>query len=387
MRLIVAMLTLSAAAGAASLAQLPTGQNGGENGGAIPRLLAPFFSPPPELANDYGDYRSPLRFYDGSAVRTPADWLRRRQEILARWHEIMGPWPPIIDGPQIEYLAHERREDFTQHRVRIEVAPKQRTVDGYLLVPDGEEPLPAVVVVYYDAETGIGLGRELRDFGYQLAKRGFVALSVGTPSCRYYPSEEEAQLQPLSMMAYVAANLCNALANLPEVDPQRIGIVGHSYGGKWAMFASCLYEKFACAAWSDGGVVFDETRPNVNYWEPWYLGYERGRQREKGVPSDDNPRTGAYQRLFDEGYDLHELHALMAPRPFLVSGGSEDPPERWRALNHAMAVNRLLGYADRVAMTNRPQHSPTAESNEQIYRFFEHCLKRASAGVERGDGQ
>ena len=49
----------------------------------------------------------------------------------------------------------------------------------------------------------------------------------------------------------------------------------------------------------------------------------------------------------------------MAPRPFLVSGGSEDPPERWRALNHAVAVNKLLGYEDRVAMTNRPGHDPT----------------------------
>ena len=25
-----------------------------------------------------------------------------------------------------------------------------------------------------------------------------------------------------------------------EVDPERIGIIGLSYGGKWAMFASCL---------------------------------------------------------------------------------------------------------------------------------------------------
>lgn len=40
------------------------------------------------------------------------------------------------------------------------------------------------------------------------------------------------------------------------------------------MFASCLYDKFACAAWSDPGIVFDETkRGYINYWEPWYLGY------------------------------------------------------------------------------------------------------------------
>jgi len=38
----------------------------------------------------------------------------------------------------------------------------------------------------------------------------------------------------------------------------------------------------------------------------------------------------------------------MAPRPFLVSGGTADMLERWPALNHAIAVNRLLGYEDRV---------------------------------------
>lgn len=65
----------------------------------------------------------------------------------------------------------------------------------------------------------------------------------------------------------------------------------------------------------------------------------------------------------------------MAPRPFLVSGGSEDFPARWVALNHAVAVNRFLGYAERVAMTNRPAHSPTAESNEQAFRFLEHFLR------------
>jgi dienelactone hydrolase len=294
---------------------------------------------------------------------------------LSKWQELLGPWPPLLEKPQIERLAAERRDNFTQHRVRLAWLP-ERLTEGYLLVPDGPGPFPAVVVVYYEPETGIGRGKMgLRDFAYQLAKRGFVALSVGTGGSIYYPSQEAAQLQPLSAMACAASNCHSALAGLKEVDPARIGIVGHSYGGKWAMFASCLYEKFACAAWSDGGVVFDEMRPNVNYWEPWYLGWERGRTREKGVPNADRPRTGAYKKMVDEGFDLHELHALMAPRPFLVSGGSEDTPERWKALNHAVAVNTLFGQRNRVAMTNRPNHDPTPESNEQLYAFFEHFLK------------
>ena len=64
----------------------------------------------------------------------------------------------------------------------------------------------------------------------------------------------------------------------------------------------------------------------------------------------------------------------MAPRPFLVSGGTADLPERWPALNHAIAVNKILGYDHRVGLTSRAGHSPTAEANEQVYRFFEWCL-------------
>jgi hypothetical protein len=343
---------------------------------SLPAKLAPSFRPPPKFAGDLGKFRSPLKFDDGKPVRTAADWQRRRQEILKAWHAEMGPWPELIEKPRLDYLKKERRGKVTQHHLRLQIAPGRATEDAYLLVPDGKGPFPAVLVVFYDASTGIGQGKATRrDFAYQLARRGFVTLSLGSPPGTFYPSKEKTQLQPLSFHAYVAANCYNALANLPQVDPKRIGVVGHSYGGKWALFASCLDDRFACAAWSDAGVVFDEQRSNVNYWEPWYLGHEPGRQRQAGIPSEKNPRTGAYKRLVEKGRDLHELHALMAPRPFLVSGGSEDQPQRWRALNHAVAVNRLLGYRDRVAMTNRQGHNPTEESNEQIYLFFEQFLK------------
>jgi len=290
----------------------------------------------------------------------------------------MGPWPNVIEKPKVELLSQSRRDNFVQHRVRIEIAPGQ-TGEGWLLVPDGTGPFPAVVVPYYEPETSIGLGKEpLRDFGYQLARRGFVTLSIGAPGGdARKPDTGTAQCQPLSFLAYIAANCWHVLANLPEVDAKRIGIVGHSYGGKWAMFASCLYDKFAAAVWSDPGIVFDESRPSVNYWEPWYLGRDPEMTRKPGLISPDSPRTGAYKRMIETGHDLQELQALMAPRPFLVSGGSEDQPSRWPVLNHAVAVNKLLGYSSRVAMTNRPAHPPTEESNEQIYTFFEHFLETA----------
>ena len=70
-----------------------------------------------------------------------------------------------------------------------------------------------------------------------------------------------------------------------------------------------------------------------------------------------------------------ELAECAMSNIFLVSGGAEDQPERWKALNHLAVVNKLLGYENRVAMTNRKQHSPDAESNEALYTFFEWALK------------
>jgi len=347
------------------------------------KKIAPSFSVPEEYKDKYGVYSSPLKFYDGHPVKTKEGWEKRREEILDRWHGMMGEWPTLITDQKLEIIGSERRENFIQHKVRFNWLPGEQT-EGYLLIPDGDGEKPAVITVFYEPETAIGLSDSpYRDFAYQLAKRGFVTLSIGTTEATqnktyslYYPDMNNAQVQPLSMLAYAAANAWNVLSKVDGVDSTRIGIVGHSFGGKWAMFASCLYEKFACAAWSDPGIVFDESRPAVNYWEPWYLGYHPKPWRERGMITATNPARGLYPELIENGFDLIDLHALMAPRPFLVSGGSEDPPARWKALNHSIAVNKLLGYSNRVAMTNRAEHSPNEESNEQIYLFFEYFLKQ-----------
>ncbi len=336
----------------------------------------PFTQVPSEFSTRLASLRSPILFNDSSSVKTPEDWRRRRDEILANWHRTMGSWPTIVERPKMEVLETTLREDITQRRVRVQIAPDQIS-EGYVLVPRGQGPFPAVFVPFYDPETSIGLGKSpLRDFAWQLARRGFVALAVGSPGgdARKPVLSQQAKCQPLSYLGYIAANAWNALASMPEVDAKRIGIVGHSYGGKWAMFGSCLWDKYACAVWSDPGVVFDETRESINYQEPWYLGYDPGIIRKPGLVRKESPRTGAYKTLVETGHDLHELHALMAPRPFLVSGGAEDPPNRWAALNHTIAINGLLGYEGRVAMTNREKHQPTEESNEQIYQFFDHWL-------------
>lgn len=350
--------------------------------------LAKYYSPPAEYENELGDYRSPLRTDNGGRVKSANEWKQRRAEILETWRRRLGAWPPLVDKPAMKRLETVERDGFMQHKVEFPVSSDGEILHAYLLVPPGKGPFPAVVVPFYEPFTSIGLrdkGRGTHDYGLQLVRRGFVTLSIAAPGGllsigvderqRKLPADKRIRPQPLTMLAYVAANSHSALAMLPEVDGERIGIIGLSYGGKWAMFASCLHEKFACAVWSDPGIVFDEKNANANYWEPWYLGHDPSTKRKPGIPSADNPRTGLYKELVDAGDDLVDLHALMAPRPVLVSGGTEDPPANWRALNHLREVNRVLGLENRVAMTARRGHIPTPEALELELNFLEYWLK------------
>lgn len=356
----------------------------------LPVSLAPYFRPPAEFAGDFGSFRSPLLFEDGSEVKSAADWTRRREEIRNKWLMMLGGSFELLPSPKLTFFENERRENFTQHRLHIDIAADGKKVEGFLLIPDGEGPFPAVLVPFYEPQSSIGLGKPDTlgsiDFGLQLTRRGFVTLSIGTPGQIEKQSNDTRKLlteigddmhrQPLGYLAVVAANCNTALRTLKYVDPKRIGIVGHSYGGKWSMFASCLDDRFAAACWCDPGIVFDETNRNINYYEPWYIGWQEGPKRKPGVPSEDNPRTGLYKTLYEHNSrEMIEFHALAAPRPILISGGSEDRPHHWQALNHLIAINKVLGHENRAGMTNREGHRPTPEAVAAIYAFFEHFLK------------
>lgn len=311
-------------------------------------------------------------------VESAADWTARREEIKTTWSDILGRGPGLSEPKPLTVVDSAGCEGLTRYTVELEWLPGM-TTRGYLLVPDGlTEPSPAVITVFYEPETAIGQGKPLRDFALQLARRGMVALSLGTTETTasktyslYYPTIDDAVMQPLAALALAAANARESLALDPRVDAGRICIAGHSYGGKWALFAACLYDGFACAAWGDPGIQFDEDKGGyINYWEPWYLGYYPPPWHDTWSPGGATARRGAYAALKEGGHNLDELIALMAPRPFILSGGYSDGPERREILDAIERVYDLLGAPGRIGFTSRAGHDPTPESNEAIYDFF-----------------
>src|SRR5262249_41368505 len=117
---------------------------------ALWRQLETFTRPPAELADDVGDYRSPLDFADGSKVEKPADWAQRRKEILETWHRRLGPWPSLVEKPEVKRLATIKREGYTEHHVHVQISNDGKLADGYLLIPQGQGPFPAVLVPFYE---------------------------------------------------------------------------------------------------------------------------------------------------------------------------------------------------------------------------------------------
>ena len=173
--------------------------------------LEPHFRVPQEYQGRMGGYRSPLRFADGRIANSESDWMMRRAEIRSYWMKALGEWPKLDENPDVQVIAAEDREGIRQLRIRFDWVPGQAT-EGYLLLPAAKEPVAAVVTVFYEPETAIGRGKPYRDFGIQLARRGFAVLSLGTTQATeektyaiYYPSIEDTRVQPLSMLAYAAA--------------------------------------------------------------------------------------------------------------------------------------------------------------------------------------
>ena len=139
-----------------------------------------YFNPPTIYKDIYGNYYSLLLLNNGDTVRNATDWSKKRKEIKETWMNIMGEWPPIIKDQNLEILDTLKRENFHQYHIRFYWTPNEQT-EGYLLVPDKKGRKPAIISVFYEPETAIGIGgKPNRDFAYQLTKRGFITLSLGT---------------------------------------------------------------------------------------------------------------------------------------------------------------------------------------------------------------
>ena len=172
-------------------------------------------------------------------VKSARDWSKRRIQILDAMQQVMGPLPDASKKVPLDLQIIEETQIEGVRRIKVSFATeKNDRVPAYLLIPaDLKGRVPGILCLHQTIKTGkeepAGLGGNPNlNYALELAKRGYVTLAPD------YPNFGEYIFDPY-INGYVSATMkgiwnhmvaVDLLQSLPEVNPDRIGCIGHSSG-------------------------------------------------------------------------------------------------------------------------------------------------------------
>jgi dienelactone hydrolase len=312
---------------------------------------------------------------------------------------LFGGWGEYLDPPsgyasferRVEKLATYSFPDFDVEEYRQANWPDtfQRLM---MAVPKNVKGrIPAVVVPFYYPEAMLGVNPKTGDVNFHilspktnltyfseitymrdLARRGYVAVTAeayyltyvkkGAPESAWkkwaYAGERLVKDHPgwtgIGKLAFDTRLLVDLVASDPRVDASRIGIIGHSLGGKMAFYAGCLDPRVKVIVASDFGIGWDQT----NWGDIWYWGGKLKDVRAKGL-------------------DHSDLLSLAGGKPFCLIAGKADNEDS------GIVMRRAKGYEscpERLKLVNHATgHRPPRSATETGYRFLDKYLKDSKA--------
>ncbi len=309
-------------------------------------------------------------------VKTPADWAKRRAHILAGLELVMGPLPDAsrIVPPDLKV---EEEKDAGKH-VRKKVtfaAEKGDRVTAYVLVPKGLKGKAAAVLCLHqtigagkDEPAGLAGSKNLH-YARELADRGYVCLAPDYPGFGgYNPDPYAAGYASVTMKGvWNHMRAVDVLQALPEVDGDRIGVIGHSLGGHNALFVAAFDPRIKAAVTSCGFTSF-----------PRYMGGDLKvwSNRRAYMPRIASAYGNDPKRM---AFDFPEVLAAIAPRVVFVNApvgdGNFDVAGVKDCVAAAGPVYELLGGAGRLAAVHpKCGHDFPPEVREQAYKAIDRAL-------------
>ena len=335
----------------------------------------------------------PLVFNDGTPVRTAADWTkRRRAEILELFAtNVYGHSPAkprnityeVFDNDTNALGGKAIRKQVTIYFSPSRSGPREEVL---IYIPkNAPKPVPVFLLLSFagnqtvSAEPQIKTGvmwnpktREkqaapedsrgrMKEETERVLSRGYAFAAVnyadiepdfnggyvsGIRPLFFKPGQSENsndEWGAIGAWSYGLSRIVDYFESDKDIDARRVAIVGHSRLGKTALWTGALDQRIALVISScsgEGGASlsrrdYGERISNLTWSFPYWFAknYKNFADKVDQLP-----------------VDMHELIALIAPRPVYITGGETDlwadPKGEFLAAVGAGPVFRLLGKED-----------------------------------------
>lgn len=326
----------------------------------------------------------PLMSANGRKVSNAGQWTERRDEILELFREnVFGRVPSgsydksfIIvskDEKAIGGLATLKMVD-----IKISTGEKSLVIHLTLFTPNTGKPSPVLLLIdnrgpantdpsrqkkseFWPVEQAIARGYAMAVFyNADLDPDNFDDFKNGIHALLDKGSRKSDSWGTISAWAWGASRCMDYLETDTDIDSKRVAVIGHSRGGKTALWAGAEDQRFSLVISNESGCSgaalarrrFGETVSVINTAFPhWFcLNYRKYNDNEDNMP-----------------VDMHMLLGLIAPRSLYVACADEDlwgdPAGSYMALQNALPVFSLFNPASTLPSHIPPLNTPVYGGN------------------------
>ena len=316
-----------------------------------------------KLSPSYFHLRMMERARKSLAFSPDVDFKTWQRKLRRKLKQLLGPI--YKDEGKVEYkvLEEEDKPEYSLRKISFYNTPDVLVL-AYLLVPkEKKAKYPAMVCLQgHSPGAHISIGRAYnkedeeniaqdRDFAIQAVKNGYVALAIEQRAFGERREKLQKMLAPHTchdavMHALMLGHTFTAeriadvmrgidlLYQLPIVDRRKIGCMGESGGGTVTFYASCIEPRITLSVVICAFCTYEDSIMTIYHCA-------------------DNYIPGALQYFGEE-----DLAGLIAPRPFVIVAGEQDPIFPIHGVRKAYEKAKLIyekaGYPERVQLVVGP---------------------------------
>ena len=294
---------------------------------------------------------------------------------------VMGPLPQIDHRSPLDVRTLE--EVKLRHYIRRKItftAEPRGTVYAWLLIPYGAHKRPAALCLHQTTRIGkdepAGLGGQTNlHYADELAEHGYVALVPDYPS---FGDDKIDFQRDVYGRGYISGSMkgivnhiraVDILVSLPEVDTQRIAVIGHSLGGHNALFVAAFDKRIRAVVTSCGFT-------SMAYYKGGNL---------KGWASD--PYMPLISTVYHDSskelpFDFSDMFLAIAPRAVFVNAPLHDSNFDVDGVRNCIAKIKNK-FPDHRLIVEHPDcgHDFPPDIRHRAYRFLDRELGSVSKAI------